>query len=35
VTPSQKIEYLAYLDQTIGFLKGAKIDPVAPAALQR
>jgi O-antigen ligase/tetratricopeptide (TPR) repeat protein len=35
VTPSQKIEYLAYLDQTIGFLKGAKIDPIAPAALQR
>lgn len=28
VTPSQKIEYLAYLDQTIAFLKGAKIEPI-------
>ena len=35
VTPSQKIEYLAYLDQTISFLKGAKIDPIAPAAPKR
>lgn len=35
LTPSQKIEYLAYLDQTIGFLKGAKIDPVTPTAPKR
>jgi tetratricopeptide (TPR) repeat protein len=28
VTPSQKIEYLAYLDQTIAFLKGAKIEAI-------
>lgn len=28
VTPSQRIEYLAYLDKTIAFLKGAKIEPV-------
>lgn len=30
ITPSQKIEYLAYLDQAISYLKGAKIEPVAP-----
>jgi hypothetical protein len=28
VTPSQRIEYLAYLDRTITYLKGAKIAPV-------
>ncbi len=27
VSPSKKVEYLAYLDQTIAFLKGAKIEP--------
>ncbi|MEO5917156.1 MAG: O-antigen ligase family protein [Luteolibacter sp.] len=30
VTPSQQIEYLAYLDQAITYLKGAKIEPIAP-----
>lgn len=30
VTPSQRVEYLAYLDRTIAFLKGAKIEPVNP-----
>lgn len=28
VTPSQRIEYIAYLDETITFLKGAKIAPL-------
>jgi len=28
VTPSERVEYLAYLDQTITFLKGAKIEPL-------
>jgi tetratricopeptide (TPR) repeat protein len=28
VTPSQRVEFLAYLDRTIAFLKGAKIEPV-------
>ena len=28
VTPSQRVEYLAYLDRTIAFLKGAKVEPV-------
>jgi tetratricopeptide (TPR) repeat protein len=32
VTLSQRADYLAYLDQTIGFLKGAKIDPVSPGS---
>ena len=27
VTPSQRVEYLAYLDQTIAFLKAAKVTP--------
>jgi hypothetical protein len=27
VTPSQRADYLAYLDRTIAFLKGAKIEP--------
>ncbi len=27
VTASQRIEYLAYLDRTIAFLKGAKVEP--------
>jgi tetratricopeptide (TPR) repeat protein len=27
VTPSQRVDYLAYLDRTIAFLKGAKIEP--------
>lgn len=27
VAPSKRVEYLAYLDQTIAFLKGAKIEP--------
>jgi tetratricopeptide (TPR) repeat protein len=27
VTPSQRVEYLAYLDQTIAFLKSAKVTP--------
>ena len=27
VSPSQRVEYLAYLDQTITFLKGAKVEP--------
>ena len=30
VAPSQRVEYIAYLDQTIAFLKGAKIVPSAP-----
>ncbi len=30
VAPSQRVEYLAYLDQTIAFLKGAKIVPTMP-----
>ena len=30
VAPSQRVEYLAYLDQTIAFLKGAKIVPSLP-----
>ena len=29
-TPSQRLEYLAYLDKTINFLKGAKIEPALP-----
>jgi tetratricopeptide (TPR) repeat protein len=28
VTPSQRLEYLAYLDRTIAFLKGAKVTPL-------
>lgn len=28
VTPGQRAEYLAYLDRTIAFLKGAKIEPM-------
>ncbi len=28
VTPSQRVDYLAYLDRTIAFLKGAKIEPM-------
>ncbi|MES2438923.1 MAG: O-antigen ligase family protein [Verrucomicrobiota bacterium] len=28
ITPSQRVEYLTYLDQTITFLKGAKIEPL-------
>jgi tetratricopeptide (TPR) repeat protein len=28
VTPSQRADYLAYLDRTIAFLKGAKIEPM-------
>ena len=35
VTASQRVEYLAYLDRTIAFLKGAKIEPVNPAAPKR
>jgi tetratricopeptide (TPR) repeat protein len=31
VTPSQRADYLAYLDETIAFLKGAKIEAVTPA----
>ena len=31
ITPSQRIEYLAYLDQAISYLKGAKIEPIAPS----
>ena len=31
VTPSQRLEYLDYLDKSISYLKGAKIEPVAPA----
>ncbi|HEX7261913.1 MAG TPA: hypothetical protein VF258_08870, partial [Luteolibacter sp.] len=31
VTPSQRLEYIAYLDRTIAFLKGAKIEPAMPA----
>lgn len=27
VTPSQRVEYLAYLDRSIAFLKGAKVEP--------
>jgi tetratricopeptide (TPR) repeat protein len=27
VTPSQRIEYIDYLDRTIAFLKGAKVEP--------
>jgi tetratricopeptide (TPR) repeat protein len=29
-TPIQRVEYLTYLDQTIAFLKGAKIEPTTP-----
>ncbi len=35
VTPSQRVEYLAYLDRTIAFLKGAKVEPVKPAPPRR
>ena len=28
VTPSQSAEYVAYLDRTIAFLKGAKVEPM-------
>lgn len=35
VTPSQRVEYLAYLDRTIAFLKGAKVEPVKPETLKR
>lgn len=34
VTPSQRVEYLAYLDQTIAYLQGAKIQPIAPPKIQ-
>jgi hypothetical protein len=27
VTPGQRLEYIAYLDRTIAFLKGAKVEP--------
>jgi len=27
ITPSQRLEYLAYLDRSIAFLKGAKVEP--------
>lgn len=30
VTPAQRAEYIAYLDQRIAFLKGAKIEPAKP-----
>ena len=30
VTPSQRVEYLAYLDETINYLKGAKIEAAKP-----
>lgn len=30
VTPSQRAEYVAYLDRTIAFLKGAKVEPAKP-----
>jgi tetratricopeptide (TPR) repeat protein len=30
VTPSQKIEYRAYLEQAISYLKGAKFEPITP-----
>ena len=29
ITPSQRLEYLAYLDKSIAFLTGAKVEPVA------
>jgi tetratricopeptide (TPR) repeat protein/O-antigen ligase len=35
VTPSQRVEYLAYLDQTIAFLKGAKVEPIKPETPKR
>ena len=28
VSPSQRLEYLAYLDKTITFLTEAKVDPI-------
>ncbi len=28
ITPSQRLEYLAYLDKTIAYLKGAKVEPI-------
>ncbi len=31
ITPSQRIEYLDYLDKTIEYLKGAKIEPLDPS----
>ncbi len=31
IAPSQRLEYLAYLDETINYLKGAKIEPLAPS----
>ncbi len=31
MTPSQRVEYLTYLDDSIAFLKGAKIHAVTPA----
>lgn len=31
ITPSQRVELLHYLDQSIAFLKGAKIEPALPA----
>lgn len=31
ITPSQRVEYLDYLDKTIEYLKGAKIEPLDPA----
>ncbi|NQX01563.1 hypothetical protein HQ447_12955, partial [bacterium] len=33
VTASQRIEFVAYLDRSIEFLKGAKIEPALPAAI--
>ena len=29
ITPSQRLDYLAYLDQMIAFLTGAKVEPIA------
>ena len=28
ITPSQRLEYLAYLDKSIIFLTGAKVEPI-------
>ena len=28
VTPNQRVEYLAYLDRSIDYLKGAKVEPL-------
>ncbi len=36
VTPSQRVEYIDYLDRTIAFLKGARVEPMAaPETLDR